>query len=128
MVVFAHQPAGAMEGHRFYEGIRDKHSVHDENNYFIAEPVVVLRPDAPPTPSDCVIAIIAQAGIDRDPKYVALLRDLVVHAKAWAEREADRETTEIAARLSAMSRAHLLALPHGPRISMPVRGDERKKR
>lgn len=125
-VIFADEPIGR-EGHKFFAGIRDKHIVHDENNYFTVGAIVALTPDAPPVEPHRVITLIAQAGIDRDANYVGSLRALALHAKQWCEHAAEQAGEHVARRLSKMGRSALEQFQR-PLFVIPVLGDEQKRR
>jgi hypothetical protein len=108
--VFKTQP-GALPVFQYFDSLRNKHVLHDENAYTQSLVGIVINP----TGSEYKVADVISMGINAvtvDQAHVSSFSELVRATLDWVIVERDKLHTALAAEYESRSRDALLALPN----------------
>jgi hypothetical protein len=102
--------AAALRDFEFFSALRDKHVVHDENEYATCRSMLVINPEGAVDKIADVVSFPISFSTVSTERLEGLLR-LVNMTLEWVDRKRDKLHLALWAKYEAWERAQLLALP-----------------
>jgi hypothetical protein len=102
--------AGAMEVFKYFQHLRDKHVIHDENAYSQSFTAVAVNPkEAPFKVADVISMVINASTID--DQHIESLSRLANHTLRWVEQKRDELHNLLGSRYERETYDFLMSLP-----------------